>query len=38
MSKVKKYYIAWDKQNDCPINVFDMTDPSARMENFQSKS
>lgn len=30
MSKIKKYYIAWDKQNDCPINVFDMTDPSAR--------
>jgi len=30
MSKVKKYYIAWDKQNNCPINVFDMTDPSAR--------
>ena len=30
MSKVKKYYIAWDKQNNRPINVFDMTDSSAR--------
>lgn len=30
MDKVKKYYIAWDKQNNCPFNVFDMTDSAAR--------
>lgn len=30
MSKMKKYYIAWDKQSNCPITVFDMTDPHSR--------
>lgn len=30
MSKVKKYYVAWSKRDDCPIAVFDMTDPHSR--------
>lgn len=30
MGDLKKYYVAWDKQDNCPINVFDMTDPHSR--------
>lgn len=30
MDKVKKYYIAWNKRDNCPIAVFDITDPHSR--------